>query len=93
MTATDPTEVPWRDLAACLHVGFDVFFPHPTDDVGIARAKGYCARCPVDEPCLEQALAQPGGLDYGVRGGMTDSERASLRRRLRRRRAIEGGAT
>lgn len=87
MTAVEISS--WRDLAACLSVDTDLFFPHATDDAGIARAKAVCEGCPVREPCLEEALARR--EDYGVRGGKSEVERRSLRRR--RRRAAQQGAS
>jgi WhiB family redox-sensing transcriptional regulator len=51
-----------------------------------ARAKAICQRCPVIEPCLEFAMDT--NQKYGIWGGLTDMERASLkRRRARARRA------
>jgi WhiB family redox-sensing transcriptional regulator len=44
----------------------------------VAEAKAECARCPVATECLEFALAA--GLDHGVFGGMSASERRALRR-------------
>jgi WhiB family redox-sensing transcriptional regulator len=44
----------------------------------VAEAKAVCAGCPVREDCLELALTL--GLDYGVFGGFTASERRALRR-------------
>ena len=42
-----------------------LFFSEQLDD--IARAKAICARCPVREPCFENALARR--EPYGVWGG------------------------
>ena len=51
-----------------------------------ARAKVVCQSCPVAEPCLEFAMET--NQKYGIWGGLTDKERASLkRRRARARRA------
>ncbi|MDQ3915075.1 MAG: WhiB family transcriptional regulator [Actinomycetota bacterium] len=50
------------------------------------RAKAICRTCPVAEPCLEFAMET--NQKYGIWGGLTDKERASLkRRRARARRA------
>ena len=50
------------------------------------RAKAVCNSCPVREPCLEFAMET--NQKYGIWGGHTDKERASLkRRRARARRA------
>ena len=50
------------------------------------RAKAICKTCPVLEPCLEFAMET--NQKYGIWGGLTAKERASLkRRRARARRA------
>ena len=50
------------------------------------RAKAICQSCPVLAPCLEFAMDT--NQKYGIWGGLTDKERASLkRRRARARRA------
>ncbi len=72
----------WRHLAACRDEDPELFFP--VSDTGPAarqaeQAKSICARCPVRERCLEYALDN--GLDHGVFGGTTESERRALRRR------------
>ncbi len=41
-----------------------------------ARAKAFCARCPVREPCLETALGI--GDPHGVWGGLNEMERRQL---------------
>jgi WhiB family redox-sensing transcriptional regulator len=51
-----------------------------------SRAKSICKTCPVLEPCLEFAMET--NQKYGIWGGLTAKERASLkRRRARARRA------
>jgi WhiB family transcriptional regulator, redox-sensing transcriptional regulator len=51
-----------------------------------SHAKVICRSCPVQEPCLEFAMET--NQKYGIWGGLTDKERASLkRRRARARRA------
>lgn len=77
-----PTEAPaspdWRDSAACRHAGVEMV-PEAEErgkpDVDAALA--VCARCPVTEACLAEALSFGVGL-YGVWGGMTRPERAEL---------------
>lgn len=93
MALVDDTEaLDWQDRAECRDYDNVLFFG---DDVGEselerqareARAKAVCQRCPVVEPCLEFALDT--NQKYGIWGGLTDKERASLkRRRARARRA------
>jgi WhiB family redox-sensing transcriptional regulator len=74
----------WRHGAACRDEDPELFFPITETGPGaqqVDRAKAVCARCPVRERCLEYALE--GGLDHGVFGGTTETERRALRRRDR----------
>jgi WhiB family redox-sensing transcriptional regulator len=71
----------WTERAACHDVDAELFFP--VSEVGpgarqVAEAKAVCATCPVREDCLAFALAK--GLDAGVFGGTTPTERRQLRR-------------
>ncbi|WP_030024961.1 WhiB family transcriptional regulator, partial [Streptomyces monomycini] len=45
----------------------------------IADAKAVCRRCPVLAVCQEWALAV--GEEYGVWGGLSETERRNIRRR------------
>ncbi len=82
MALSNPrTDVRWRDDAACRGVDTDVFFP--VTDEEAAEAKAVCASCPVREECLEFALQTR--QEDGVWGGLTETERRRLRRRLRER--------
>lgn len=72
-------EPAWRDAALCREgIGVD-FFPFSEDAQAIRRVKEVCARCPVTEDCLAYAMQTRQG--EGVWGGLTPSERVSLRRR------------
>ncbi len=79
----------WRHQAACRDLDTNLFFP---DGEGagvaaqVAEAKAVCARCPVREDCLDFALASD--QSYGIFGGLTETERRSLRRRLARQRRL-----
>lgn len=76
----------WRRKAACVDSDPEVFFP---EDVGgrsrsgsrtrdpYAEARAICADCPVTEPCLEEALADP--ETPGMWGGTTEGERRQIR--------------
>lgn len=66
----------WMTDGNCALEMPDVFFP--TDDLGLQRAKRICATCPVKEPCLGYALRN--GIDQGVWGGASVSERAKMAR-------------
>jgi WhiB family redox-sensing transcriptional regulator len=71
----------WQLRGACRGADSTLFF-HPEGERGPARsaretaAKAVCARCPVVEECLRQALGtrEP----YGVWGGTTESEREEI---------------
>ncbi|MGH2748509.1 MAG: WhiB family transcriptional regulator [Actinomycetota bacterium] len=82
----------WQERAACRDYDNTLFFgpdqgePELEKQAREARAKAVCQRCPVSEPCLEFAIET--NQKYGIWGGLTDKERASLkRRRARARRA------
>jgi WhiB family redox-sensing transcriptional regulator len=87
------TELPkpdqWRLRAACRSVDPDLFFPVGATGLAVDQiesAKAVCSMCPVNEPCLEYALAT--NQDSGVWGGRSEEERRTLRRAwLRQRRA------
>ncbi len=67
----------WRQAAACRDSEVDMFFPASEDDA--EPAKAICAQCPVRYECLDWAIRTR--QDYGVWGGLTESERRQLRRR------------
>jgi WhiB family redox-sensing transcriptional regulator len=69
----------WRQRAGCRGVDPDVFYPSSDDEA--QSAKAICAQCPVQQPCLEYALANR--ERDGVWGGATERER---RRMIRQRR-------
>ena len=54
----------------------ELFFPETASHLRIREAKAICARCPVIDPCLQEALdtQEP----YGIRGGLTAWERRKL---------------
>lgn len=74
----------WRHRAECSDADPDLFFPTagegtPAGRIQYAEAQAVCAHCPVAADCLEYAL--DAGLDHGVFGGTTPSERRDLLRR------------
>ena len=73
----------WRRDAACSGSDADAFFPIGEDETLSAPAKAVCAECPVQQQCLQYALAT--NQTEGVWGGMTGPERRRLRRRIRDR--------
>lgn len=81
----------WRDDAACRDEDPELFFPIGTTGIAheqVNAAKRICARCPVQEECLEFALAS--NQDAGIWGGLTEDERRTLKRSRQRRRRLVG---
>lgn len=70
----------WQDLANCLGVDPDLFFPER--GASTREAKEVCKGCVVRDDCLEYALAN--GEKFGIWGGLSERER----RRIRRQRAL-----
>ena len=78
-------DLSWKLAGACRFASTDLFYPPSDSDASAAKA--VCESCPVQEPCLEYALAvrEP----EGIWGGRTFAERRSiLRRRRERQRAL-----
>ena len=73
--------------APCQSAGIDhdLFFPDPTEHEKIREAKAICNQCDevTKNKCLTFALEN--GVQYGIFGGLTDHERALLRRRANRK--------
>src|SRR5262245_61753874 len=85
MRITIPSEIDneakgWQDLANCLGVDPDLFFPER--GASTREAKEVCRGCVVRAECLEYALVN--GEKFGIWGGMSERER----RRIRRQRAL-----
>ena len=78
MTSPDTTAVTPGDLpgALCPQTDPEIFFPEPGGSP--APAKKVCAACEVRPDCLALALSL--GTVMGVWGGLTERERASLKR-------------
>jgi WhiB family redox-sensing transcriptional regulator len=74
----------WQDLANCLGVDPDLFFPER--GASTKEAKEVCRGCVVRGDCLEYALGN--GEKFGIWGGMSERER----RRIRRQRALARAA-
>ncbi|MFE3774536.1 WhiB family transcriptional regulator [Streptomyces sp. NPDC059122] len=75
----------WQDQAVCQSTEYnpvdpEIFFPEPDETDKITTAKSLCGQCPVRRTCLDAALE--GGDTYGIRGGMTEEERAPLHEKL-----------
>jgi WhiB family redox-sensing transcriptional regulator len=74
----------WMQHGLCRQLAPSTFFPN--DGVGVEVARRICGTCPVQEPCLEYALAER--IDHGVWGGASERER----RRIAKRRRQEAAA-
>lgn len=69
----------WADGSACR--GYDVEDFFTESRTGVQRAKQVCARCPVRQKCLTEALRTEDTSRYGIYGGLTPAERTDLVRR------------
>lgn len=65
---------PWLQLALCVGMDPEVFFPGPGPTP--KAAKDACQSCPVLIPCTFESLRRP---DDGFRAGLTRAERARIR--------------
>lgn len=88
-----PRDKSWFERAACRDADRQLFFEPEGEAVkGRARriraAKAVCADCPVRRECLLFALATP--EHYGIWGGFTARERATLKHRRPARPAPAG---
>ncbi|MFB7453497.1 WhiB family transcriptional regulator [Streptomyces sp. NPDC056194] len=80
--APTSTAAPERSRPACAGQDPDIFFPD--GDLGpthpqITEAKQICARCPLLQSCLQDALER--GEEHGVWGGLSTNERHELKAR------------
>jgi WhiB family redox-sensing transcriptional regulator len=74
MTYDDIPE--WDNAACATSTNPDIFFDSHYRSVYIA--KKICETCPIIEKCAEYALEHPAMAEYGVWGGMSESERRTL---------------
>jgi len=76
----DGADRSWHNRAACSDVNPELFFESSPEFVD--AAKRICQPCPVRTECLEFAITTH--QDDGVWGGLTEDERAGIRRRRSR---------
>ncbi|MBF9071820.1 WhiB family transcriptional regulator [Streptacidiphilus fuscans] len=70
----------WRLDAACAYIGDpDVFFADIQDVDRVRSARMVCRTCPVNDPCLNDALNLAKVDDLGIRAGTTTNQRKHLR--------------
>ena len=81
---TDGSNSEWMTAATCKEYDSNIFFPR--DGHGIVIAQRICAKCPVEDRCLEYALDNH--EDHGVWGGKSERERRRLLRERRIARVI-----
>lgn len=80
---------------ACFGKDPEIFFPvgdtYRMDREKVEQAKAICKRCEVVDQCLEGAMER--GEHYGVWGGLSERERAAIKRRKDRQVVVGGAAT
>lgn len=77
----------WRGLVLCQGMDTNTFFPVSSAGpllIDIIEAKRVCGRCPVQWQGLGFAADQ--GVDHGIWGGLTETERRALKLRQVRHR-------
>ena len=79
----------WRTRAACLG-RWDEMHPD-NNEHDIENARNICKPCPVQVPCVLDAL-RTGDIDHGIRGAMKPSERRSMARQMAARQKAEQAA-
>lgn len=87
--------IEWHARAACrgvpdadtLFFGVDDASRPPLPPRFIRRVRAICASCPVQEPCLTQALATP--EPFGIWAGTTGRQRVALRQRVKDGESVE----
>lgn len=72
-TANQPQD--WREEALCTQTDPEIFFPEPGANATPARR--ICRACPVCTECLTEALNHR-DVAFGVRGGLTPTQRRVL---------------
>lgn len=79
-----PTDQQWRQEALCAQTDPEIFFPEPGANATPARR--ICAGCHVRTDCLRDALEHR-DIAFGVRGGLTPTQRRALLNEQNRRAA------
>jgi len=58
----------------------EMWFPAGSYEIPLTEvAKRWCHTCPIEQACLQRALDE--GIDFGVWGGTTPTERRAIKRR------------
>jgi WhiB family redox-sensing transcriptional regulator len=74
----------WTDLARCRGMDSEAFFGRNLTEARAAIRT--CDRCEVRQQCLDYAVTQ--GIEIGVWGGLTERQRRTYVRQMRRGGAI-----
>lgn len=76
----------WR--LPCREVDPDMFFPveRNGNEPNVVAAKKICSTCPVQQDCLDYAMACGTSIE-GIWGGTTRGERAKIWRKMKKRNA------
>lgn len=79
----------WRTQGACASLTKpDAMYPSPSDKNAVEAAKTVCAFCHVRAACLQAAIAEEGARStenrFGIRAGLTESQRYWLYVKRRR---------
>jgi hypothetical protein len=69
-----------KEEALCAQTDPEMFFPVSMNTVP-KDAYAVCAKCPIVEECLDEALSVPRVSDHGVWGGTLPTDRARIRKR------------
>lgn len=77
----------WWHSALCVHHRDLDWFP--ARGASTVKQRAVCDACPVQENCLEDALATPPTRDHGYVGGHTQSQRVKIRKARRRELRIQ----
>lgn len=81
-TAVVIRDTTWRAEASCHGADPDLWYPRRFDAATEQAAKAICATCPVRHQCLIEALEHNEG--FGIWGGLSETDRRTLRRQLPR---------
>lgn len=75
----DPDRAPaWTDQAACVGADPELWFPD-RGRAGYDAARAICDTCPVKALCLKDAMSTENtNTRFGMRGGLTPEERATV---------------
>lgn len=79
MERPNNNESRWWEGALCAQTDPPLFHPEPGGGAipDTRAAKKVCANCGVSDACLEDAL-RTGDNEFGIRGGLTPSQRRRL---------------